>query len=1095
MNGPSAGSGTLEKLADEFLGRWRRGEKPTIDEYADAHPAYAAQIRRLFPTILLAENMGASDRRDTTAPPERLGEYRLLREIGRGGMGVVYEAVHEPLGRLVAIKLLPATAHADPRFRERFLREARAAGKLHHTNIVPVFDVGVQEGTDFYAMQYIAGRGLDAVLRQVARLRAGADTRPGVHDTGVVEKPSDAFAASAVLSGTQVEYFRSVARIGVQVAGALAYAHRQGIVHRDIKPSNLLMDADGTVWVTDFGLAKSDEDATLTGTGDFVGTLRYMPPERFRGESGPAGDIYSLGVTLYELITLRSAFDETDRHKLLDQVLRHEPVAPRTIDPRVPRDLETVVLKAMAKETRDRYSSAQALADDLQQFLDDRPITARRARVTERIWRWCRRNPVPASLLGAVAVLALVILIGSPIVSIKLWKQRLDARIRLHTSSMMQARSERLTDEAGRRRRALWALDGASETVPQIPEKVGSRLEVRNEYIACLSLSDLEPNRRAEVRLGANVAGITFDHKFERYAIGDTEGAVSIRRADDHSELLKLEDNCCGAWAPKFSPDGKHLAVGYHHKYQVNSERFRVWNLDTGKTVLSVDTETGCGDADFSPDGRFVAFGKAPKELVIHDLSNGEQKKYEVPSLPTAIAYHPSAQKLAVACRRSIEIRDAANGKVLQSRAAEIDVWAVAWHPAGQVLAVAAGKNILLCRDDGKLAATLRGHELAVYGLAFNPTGDLLASKCYDGSIRLWQAASGRSISRTNSVFVGCVPIQFSADGKQVALGSDGAAAWTFNVVGGRECRWLAPAGYSTNLVNYTGDFTADGKRLAVAYGDGVRIWNCETGRLESTTQSRGCRHLRFTADGKQLFGASNGGLLSWPVVTGENGALSLGTIKPIVTDVPIQILNVLPDPKKLLVRKRDRPAEIITLTGDAPPVVFGEHPRVSYASVSPNGMLVATGNEHGAFVRIWDAATGQLVKELPIQSSATVEFSPDGKRLLVGSESTYSYYTIINWQVERLVAKEPEASASEASFSADGAMVAVRDSPSRLRLLDPSTDTELATFAGPNGAVFTWHRLSRDGRYLAAGGAFNTVYLWDVAEIRRQLSAGGLDW
>src|SRR5262249_34424322 len=340
---------------------------------------------------------------------------------------------------------------------ERFRREARAAGRLHHTNIVPVFGTGECDGVHFYAMQFIPGQALDNVLHDLRRLREGrgAQSAPagqsspsasaawalytgefpgGVAAAGPVEADADTEAvplekpmgssASLSCSGlsavSEGAYYRSVARVGLQVAEALAYAHRQGVLHRDVKPSNLLLDPQGTVWVTDFGLAKADDSDGLTGAGDVVGTLRYMAPERFDGKSLPQGDVYGLGLTLYELLTLRPAFDEVNRGRLIDRILHQGPPPPRQTDPRVPRDLETIVLKCVAKDPRERYASAEALAEDLRRFLADRPVLARRASWRERLWRWSRRNPVVAALTAAVAVLLVLIAAGSSLFALHL---------------------------------------------------------------------------------------------------------------------------------------------------------------------------------------------------------------------------------------------------------------------------------------------------------------------------------------------------------------------------------------------------------------------------------------------------------------------------------------------------------------------------------------------------------------------------------------------------------------------------------------------------------------------------------------------------
>ena len=457
----------LEALVEEYLGRLRRGEQPAIAEYCRRHPELAARIEELFPALGLVEafkpcsdsataslhwRMGRTSRACNRSPagsPDRLGDYRIIREVGRGGMGIVYEADQESLGRRVALKVLANHRLTDPKQLLRFHREARAAARLHHTNIVPVFGVGNENGVFYYVMQFIQGMGLDQVLEEVKRLQglpsqailaSPSDHRPpdsasaeaaaaamaqslvsGRFMTAamatVAEEPGSPSAAIAGLdhadlklgpqlhieqpetrresessvplpdssslssaSDSASRYARAVAQIGVQVAEAIKYAHEQGILHRDIKPSNLLMDVHGTVWVADFGLAKAAQDDDLTHTGDIVGTIRYMAPERFQGRCDVGSDLYSLGITLYEILARRPAFDEADRSKLLHKVTQTEPPRLRSVDPSIPRDLETIVLKAMAREPGDRYRTAGMLAEDLRRFLSDRPILRGAAR-------------------------------------------------------------------------------------------------------------------------------------------------------------------------------------------------------------------------------------------------------------------------------------------------------------------------------------------------------------------------------------------------------------------------------------------------------------------------------------------------------------------------------------------------------------------------------------------------------------------------------------------------------------------------------------------------------------------------------------------
>ena len=315
--------------------------------------------------------------------------FQIVREIGQGGMGAVYEAIELALGRRAAIKIL-LTQRASMSSIERFHREARAAAKLHHTNIVPVFGVGEDEGQLYYVMQFIESESLDQIFDRLAGPVSSADVRSN--------------SAALSTEGPDPIYFRTIARIGFQVAEALAYAHEQGILHRDIKPANLLLDAHGSVWVTDFGLAKVfDGEVGLTQTGDTVGTLRYMAPERFDGRSEPRSDVYSLGVTLYELLTQRPLFAESSTAKLIERVKNDDPAPLRQFDRRIALDLETIVQKAMAKEPLARYASAAALAEDLRRFLSHEPVLARPIGPGVRLARWCRRQPRLATAFGLAA--------------------------------------------------------------------------------------------------------------------------------------------------------------------------------------------------------------------------------------------------------------------------------------------------------------------------------------------------------------------------------------------------------------------------------------------------------------------------------------------------------------------------------------------------------------------------------------------------------------------------------------------------------------------------------------------------------------------
>lgn len=406
----------LEILAGEYMDQLRQGRAPSIEDYATRHPDLADEIRELFPTIAITERLKvrqarSDDGRATLGPTrlERLGDFRIIREIGRGGMGVVFEAEQESLGRRVAVKVLPRQVLLDEKHLKRFEREARIAANLHHTNIVEVFGVGEQDGFHYYVMQYIEGVGLDTVIPLVAQMTV----KPGA---ATATTPGNALAetvARQLLRGQQggrgLQYWQNVARIGLQAADALSYAHKLGTLHRDIKPANLLLDAHGTVWLADFGLAKGTQSEDISLSNDIVGTVRYMAPEQFRGNTDSRSDVYSLGLTLYELLALRPAYGETSHSRLIQRITEGSPSAPSLSDNEIPRDLETIILKATSHDVGQRYQSAEEMAEDLRRFLEDRPIRARRSSPAERLGRWCRRNRTLAGLTGTTLFLLVTV--------------------------------------------------------------------------------------------------------------------------------------------------------------------------------------------------------------------------------------------------------------------------------------------------------------------------------------------------------------------------------------------------------------------------------------------------------------------------------------------------------------------------------------------------------------------------------------------------------------------------------------------------------------------------------------------------------------
>src|SRR5579871_315542 len=556
-------SGSLEaiigQVADEFTERLYHHEQPQIEEYAQRYPHLAPVLRQVLSALQVmgctATDPLMNDEALGAAPALRgcLGDFRILREIGRGGMGIVYEAEQLSLGRRVALKVLPFAATLHGKQLQRFKHEAQAAGQLHHTNIVPVHAVGCERGVHYYAMQLIEGQTLAAVIHELrgqAMLQA-EDDGPSVLSSEVATRllsgqllrekagqandvptpptarrvPSAPAAETVARAGLSTEcsivsqtYFRSVTQLGVQAAEALEHAHDEGVVHRDIKPANLLVDVKGKLWITDFGLAHCRAGAELTMTGDVVGTLRYMSPEQALGKRllvDYRTDIYSLGVTLYELLTLEPAFPGSEREELLRKISCDEPLPPRRLSRAIPADLETIVLKAMAKRPEERYVTARELAEDLRRFLEHKPIQARRPTLLERAAKWSRRHrgmvmsAVVVLMLSAVGFAASTVLIAREKANTEMAYQRVTeeqsrtkAAYEAEVRNFRQARrmldffsqvsAEELADKPDaqevRRKLLEAALDYYQNFIKQCPDDGSTREELAQSHLRVANL-------------------------------------------------------------------------------------------------------------------------------------------------------------------------------------------------------------------------------------------------------------------------------------------------------------------------------------------------------------------------------------------------------------------------------------------------------------------------------------------------------------------------------------------------------------------------------------------------------------------------------
>jgi serine/threonine protein kinase/WD40 repeat protein len=1164
--------GPVELLADDFLSRCKRGEKPTIKEYCDRHPELADEIRDIFEAVLMVEDLkpgpddaSASLSESIGADGKRLkqvGDYRILCEIGRGGMGVVYEAEQQALGRRVALKVMPRTIAGGGSAQIRFQHEAKAAARMHHTNIVPVFDVGHDGEHLYYAMQLIHGQGLDLVISDLKRLRARIVAEPPTNGvagdrsiaaslaTGQFEKqnlaalgPNDAddtaafegsVPSSAMLPGqsdistatsNRGAYFRCIAQIGLQTASALSYAHSRGIVHRDIKPGNLILDTTGNVWVTDFGLAKTGDDA-MTHTGDILGTVRYMSPERFRGQCDVRADVYALGMTLYELLTLKAAYASGDRLKLIELIRQTEAASPRSIDARIPRDLETIVMKAIDKDPKRRYQSADEMAEDLQRFVNDEPIKARPVGQVERLWRWCRRNPRVAGLTAMVA--CLLVLIAVVASSAAAWlhqernrtqeineqlvqqyqktdgeRQRAEKAERARTeqlvqSSLREAEAGRWSGRVGRRFDSLKALTEAAQLARALDLPDDRLLQLRNEAIACLSLVDLRLANVRKLRWEPPWSRApAFDPGLERYAVGDNDGVIRVVRVADGQELARLRGPNAGVHVLRFSPDGRFLAA-VHHTY--SPKQLWVWDLEDlprGRPVLQLEPGAYHEGFDFSPDSRLIAVDCRNRETVIYDLPGGKVVRTLPPGLlpatPRALRFDPEGRRLAVSSMQApyAEIRELDTGKSTKLPHAQ-QVRAVAWRRDGRLLATACDDRSVYVWDvaTGQQVHVLRGHQAAAIHVFFNHAGDLLGSGGWDGRTILWDYAAGRQL------------VAFDGSTSEFGPNDRALPVWTgsveagFDVVlcevaAGRECRTFRPQKYERRHAS----IGLEGRLLACP-GERVQLYDLITNQEVASLPVPGSEAL-FDPSGHFLLTTSLEGMWRWPTkyeTSGGERTLAIGP--PELCVLPGQRLRrtvaTTPDGQHLVVSGL---GQAMVMRGDrlTEKIELRPHQGLEYVAISPDGAWAATGIGGGTGVKVWDARNGNLIHVLPItETSAAVAFSPDGEWLVTCTGHEYRFWQVGTWQPGLRLGRQGAGNMpGNILFSRDGKLLAIAHTRTVVKLVNPATGQELATLP-PVGNPLC---LSADGSLLVTAGEEAAVLVWDLRFIREQLKHMGLDW
>ena len=1065
----------IDELAtdDRLLARLRQnavsGKEPLVSR-AQRHSAVRA-LRHLSEARWAARERGPKPVRAVPAAPSVVGDYDILAEVGRGGMGVVYKAVHRGLHRVAALKMVLGGEFASPAQELRFRLEAELAARVPHPNIVQVYEIGSYEGRPFLAMEWVEGGSL-------ANRLDGKPWPPGE-------------AASLIET----------------LARAISVAHDEGVVHRDLKPANILLagntlgglsSADGSPAtdrsaqrrfaptllpkIADFGLAQTtDSRKTMTQSGFLVGTPAYMAPEQAAGKRalvGPTTDIYALGVVLYQLLTGQVPFERESTLDLLRAVTFDEPTRPRRLQPRLPRDLEAITLHCLEKEPSRRYPTALALAEDLERFLAGEPIRARQVTLAERYWRWARRNPGIAWLSGVLTGV-LVLATASSLLAMERFRSQAVTQHALANESeaARQGADRARADEAearGKTDQVNASLVATHEVLRRTVYATRSNLA-----LAAWNTADVGGLRRLLDLLRPapdepDLRGWEWRYLWQ---LGH-ENRLTLRSVDrNFADVV-------------FSADGKTLA-GLEPK-----GRIQLWDRLTGELRRTTGVTSGgrraflAGGVDalaFSPDGRSLAGPGPDGALMLYAVDSGRPTLcFEgPPDAVLGLAWSPDGRTLVAALSiHRLRVWDARDGHLINrffGRHAG-PVAAVAFSPDGRTIASASfDRTVKLWKpeDPRHPIAILTGHTDEVRAVAFSPDGRRIASAGLDRTLRIWDARSGAELAVIRGHTGWVTSLAYGPESATVVTGSTDETVRVWNTDSGQELRTFKGHTDSVGAVA----FSPDGAEIASAGADAtIRVWDAARPPRPRTLQSPsvltydgGVECLAFSPDGRRLVsGHDDHALRLWELPSGR----MLQVIKGH-TDV-IKSVAFSPDGHTIASGSIDRTVRLWDAATGQPRITYTGHTgEVKGLVITPDGQtVISSGFDHT--IQAWDLATGVLRYVLRGHSDAVgdLALSPDGCTLASASHDK----TCILWDLatrqRRVTLRGHTRRVNRVAFSPDGRTLATASFDHTVRLWDAATGSPRRILEGHNGEI-EGLAFSADGR-LASSAGDKTIRLWD---------------